>query len=68
MPIELYDGATHSLKWTGAVAAGSAVIVRFIAALNVASDSVLNIVTIDDGAGTILRRAAGGQHVFLPLL
>jgi hypothetical protein len=67
MPIELYDVATHSLKWTGAVAAGGAVIVRFIAALNVASDSVLNIVMIDDGAGTILRRAAGGQRVFLLL-
>jgi hypothetical protein len=28
----------------------------------------MNSVTIDDGAGTILRRAAGGQRVFLPLL
>ena len=66
--IELYDAATNSLVWTGAVAAGRAVILRFNAALNVASDSVMNSVTIDDGAGTILRRAAGGQRVFLPLL
>ncbi len=68
VPIELYDAATNSLVWTGAVAAGRAAILRFKAALNVASDSVMNSVTIDDGAGTILRRAAGGQRVFLPLL
>jgi hypothetical protein len=68
IPSELHDVAAHSPKWTGAVAAGGAAIVRFIPALNVASGSVLNIVTIDDGAGTILRRAAGGQRVFLPLL
>ena len=43
MPIELYDVAAHSLKWTGAVAAGGAVIVRFIAALNVARDAVVSL-------------------------
>ena len=41
---------------------------RFKATLNVPSESVLNIVTIDDGAGTILRRAAGGRRVFLPVI
>jgi uncharacterized repeat protein (TIGR01451 family) len=68
VPIELYDAATHSLKWTGAVAAGSTVAVRFKATLNVPIESVMNIVTIDDGAGTILQRAAGGRRVFLPVI
>jgi hypothetical protein len=64
----LYDATTNSLVWTGAVAAGRAIILRFKAALKVASDSVMNSVTIDDRAGSILRRAAGGKRVFLPLL
>ena len=68
VPIELYDAATNSLKWTGRIEAGGTVMLRFQATLNVPSESVLNIVTIDDGAGTILRRAAGGRHIFLPLI
>ncbi len=68
VPIELYDAATNSLKWTGEVGAGSTVTVRFKATLNVPSESVINFVTIDDGAGTILQRAAGGRSVFLPII
>jgi uncharacterized repeat protein (TIGR01451 family) len=68
VPIELYDSATNSLKWTGAVATGDMVSVRFKATLNLPSESVINIVTIDDGAGTILQRVAGGRHVFLPVI
>jgi uncharacterized repeat protein (TIGR01451 family) len=68
VPIELYDAATNSLKWTGAVAAGGTRIVRFKATLNVPGESVINLVTIDDGAGSILWRAAGGRQVYLPVL
>lgn len=68
VPLELYEAVTNNLKWTGKVGAGSAVVLRFKATLSVPSESVINIVTIDDGAGTILRRAAGGRHVFLPLI
>jgi uncharacterized repeat protein (TIGR01451 family) len=68
VPIELYDTATNSLKWTGNVAAGDTVSVRFKATLNVPSESVINVVAIDDGAGTILWRAAGGRQVFLPVI
>jgi uncharacterized repeat protein (TIGR01451 family) len=68
VPIELYDSVSNSLKWTGAVAAGDTVAVRFKATLNVPSGSVINFVTIDDGAGTIVQRAAGGRKVFLPVI
>ena len=68
VPIELYDSATNSLKWTGAVAGGDTITVRFKATLNVPSESVINLATIDDGAGMILTRAAGGRHVFLPVM
>jgi acyl dehydratase len=64
----LYDSASNSLKWTGVVAAGDTVTVRFKATLNVPSESVINLVTIDDGAGSIFKRAAGGQSVFLPVI
>jgi uncharacterized repeat protein (TIGR01451 family) len=67
-PIELYDSIINSLKWTGVVAAGDTVTVRFKAMLNVPSESVINLVTIDDGAGTILQRAAGGRQVFFPVM
>jgi uncharacterized repeat protein (TIGR01451 family) len=68
VPIELYDSASNSLKWTGGVAAGDTVTVRFRATLNVPSESVINFVTIDDGAGTIVQRATGGRKVFLPVI
>jgi uncharacterized repeat protein (TIGR01451 family) len=68
VPIELYDPATNSIKWTGAVAGTDAVSVRFKATLNVPSESVINVVTIDDGAGSIIQRVAGGRRVYLPVL
>jgi hypothetical protein len=68
VPIELYDSATNSLKWTGAVAAGDTVTVRFKATLSVPSESVINLVAIDDGAGSLLWRAAGGRQVYLPVI
>jgi uncharacterized repeat protein (TIGR01451 family) len=68
VPIELYDSASKSIKWTGAVPAGHTVSVRFKATLNVPNDSVINLVTIDDGAGSILRRAVGGRRVYLPVI
>jgi uncharacterized repeat protein (TIGR01451 family) len=68
VPIELYDSASNSLKWTGVVAAGDTVTVRFKATLNVPSESVINLVTIDDGAGSIFKRVAGGRSVFLPVI
>ncbi len=68
VPIESYDSDSNSLKWTGAVAAGDMVTVRFKATLTLPGESVLNVVTIDDGAGAIMQRAAGGRRVFLPLI
>ena len=68
VPLELYEAATNRIKWTGAVGAGRTVALRFQATLNVPSESVLNSVTIDDGAGTIFQRLAGGRQVFLPLI
>ena len=64
----MYDPAANCLTWTGAVSAGSTVTLRFKATLNMPSESVINLATINDGAGTILRRAVGGRYVFLPLI
>ncbi len=68
VPIKLYDTASNSIKWTDAVKAAGTVTLRYKATLNVPSDSVINVVTLDGGTGTILRRVAGGRHVFLPLI
>jgi uncharacterized repeat protein (TIGR01451 family) len=68
VPIELYEAGSNSIQWTGEVTAGATRVIRFKATLNVPSESVINFVTIDDGAGTIFRRAAGGRSVFLPLI
>jgi uncharacterized repeat protein (TIGR01451 family) len=68
VPVELYDAASNSIKWTDAVKGGSTVTLRFKVTLNVPNGSVINVVTIDDGIGTILQRAAGGRRLFLPLI
>lgn len=69
----LYNDAANRVEWSGVVASGSTVSIRFRAVISTASGTgVTNTVTINDGAGTTFGRQAITQlvryQVYLPLI
>ena len=68
IPIELYDAGSNSVQWMGAIAPEGQVELRFQATI-MSSGAVINVATIDDGAGLIFERVAAiWQRVFLPVV
>jgi hypothetical protein len=72
VPLELYDAASNSLKWTGPIEAGAAIALQYRASITASSGSAItNTVTINDGTFLTFDRSAVtpvSRPLFLPLV
>ncbi len=71
VPIELYATTSNQIKWTGPIAPVQTIKLQFSVQVIAVSGQITNTVTIDDGAGAVIRRSARlvlPYGLFLPLI